>query len=67
MVLFLSLYVLRGLHSYRRCHAMRDRVFSCDDFSARREAECRMLCRIRDDADDGIGMPCLPDFITIKT
>ena len=66
-MLFLSLYVLRGLHSCFRRHAMRDCIFSCDDLSARWEAERRVICRIRDDADDGVGMARLPDFITIKT
>ena len=46
---------------------MRDRVLSRLYMAARRESKRRVICRVRDDADDGVGMARLLDFITVET
>ncbi len=72
-MLFLSMMVAMLPHLWHCCFCflqngctMRDVIFACLDVAACREGKRRVICRIRDDADDRVGMARLLDFITIK-
>ena len=60
-------YTIASYTGVEKATTLCDHIFSCLDISARWSLERRIPTGIRDDADDGIGVACFLDFITIKT